>query len=264
MTVCDKDAAERGDNYKNVTVKKPQRLPIKPFYKRIKELDDLQVLLPCLKDQPGCPPEVERRNVSMTPFAMCGLLMRNVSVQIEDEYNCLHNTVPTDPKLLVEQLTRIETKLSSSGTQEKAAKSSDRERQSDDQPRSRAAKKRAKEKSGKREELQHVPIPRKPFPSRADKSCKLCAEYGGASNTHKTAACKKWLPGGKTHHEWKGGKTPANINVHQGSDTNQLMAQQAEFQKKLMKKFSKFERKKKKSSKRSRDRYSSSSSSDSD
>ena len=47
----------------------------------------------------------------MSPFTMYGLLMRNVSVQIEDKYNCLHNIVPTNPKKLVEQLTKIETKL---------------------------------------------------------------------------------------------------------------------------------------------------------
>ena len=76
------------------------------------------------------------------------------------------------------------------------------------------------------------------FPSHANKNCKLCAEYGGSSNTHKTAVCKKWLPGGKSHPEWRGGKTPANINVHQGETVNQLMTQQAEFQKSIMKQIS--------------------------
>lgn len=82
---------------------------IKTFYKRIKEMYDLAPSLPCLKDQPDCPPEVVRRNVSMTPFAMCSLLMRNVSVQVEDENNCMYDIAPTNPKKLVEQLTKIET-----------------------------------------------------------------------------------------------------------------------------------------------------------
>ena len=111
LTVCDVDAAERSINYINVMIKKAPRLPLKYFYKRIKELDDLTPSLPCLKDQLDCPAAVERSNVSMTPFAMCNLLMRNVHPKMEDEYNCLHDTVPTDPKKLVEQLTRIETKL---------------------------------------------------------------------------------------------------------------------------------------------------------
>ena len=100
----------------NVTLKKLQQLAIKPFRKQVKELGDLAPSLPCLKDQANCPLEVERRNVSMSPFAMCGLLMRNVSVQVEDEYNCLHNIVPTNPKQLVEQLTKIKTKLGSVAT----------------------------------------------------------------------------------------------------------------------------------------------------
>jgi hypothetical protein len=90
LTVCDQDAAERHTIYMNVTLKKPQRLAVKPFFKRVKELDDLAPSLPCLKDQEDCPSEVERRNKSMTPFVMCRLLMRDVSIQIEDEYNCLH------------------------------------------------------------------------------------------------------------------------------------------------------------------------------
>ena len=49
----------------------------------------------------------------MTSFEMCRFLMRNVTVCMEDEYNCLHNNVPTDPKTLVDQLTKIETKLNS-------------------------------------------------------------------------------------------------------------------------------------------------------
>ena len=67
--------------------------------------------------------------------------------------------------------------------------------------------------------------------------------------------CKKWLPGGKSHPEWRGGKTPANIIVHQGETVNQLMDQQAKFQKSIMKEMSKLSDRKKKK-KRSRQRYS--------
>jgi len=257
LTVCDQDAAERHTIYMNVTLKKPQRVAVKPFFKRVKELDDLAPSLPCLKDQEDCPPEVERRNISMTPFAMCGLLMRNVSVQIEDEYNCLHPTVPTNPKKLVEQLTKIETKLGSV-----VVPANDR-RKSESQPDESRSKKRAKTENSSRKTNQKR-IPRKDqVPTRAEKGCKLCAEYGGAKDTHQTSVCKKWLPGGKPHPEWRGGKTTANINVHQGEHVNQLMAQQAEFQKTILKQMSKISAKKRKK-KRSRQRYSDSDSSDSD
>ena len=103
LTVCDEDAAERQRLYTEVCLKRDLKVKIKPFWKRMKEMDSKTPLLPCLKDKVGCPAEVERANVCMTPFKMCRFLMRNVTVHMEDEYNCLHNNVPTDPKTLVDQ-----------------------------------------------------------------------------------------------------------------------------------------------------------------
>jgi len=260
LTVCDKDAAERNIIYMTVTVRKAPRLPIKIFYKRIKELDDLAPSLPCLKDQPDCPAAVERSNVSMSPFHMCNLLMRNVTPKMEDEYNCLHDTVPTDPKKLVEQLTKIETKLRTISIEEK--KSNDHRKggpPDDAHRRSRGGKAKPNAKGGGRAEQDK--IPRKNLARASDDHCKLCKEYGGMSKSHTTAQCKKWVPGGKSHDEWRGGKT-ANINVHQGLDVNQLMAQQTKFNEKIMKQMKSLESKKKKSKRRRR--YSDSESSDSD
>jgi len=262
LTVCDQDAAERHDQYMNVTIKKPQRLPVKPFYKRLKELDELAPSLPCLKDQPDCPSEVDRRNISMSPFAMCGLLMRNVTVQIEDEYNCLHNVVPTNPKKLVEQLTKIETKLNSNVTSNKT--SNDRRKSSEGQPENSEESRRSKKRAAKTDGRAKMDkITRKvKIPTHVEQGCKLCREYGGSAKSHSTLNYKKWLPGGKSHPEWRGGKTTANINVHQNQGVNQLMAQQAEFQKSILKQISKMSGKKKK--KRRKRSYSDSESSDSD
>ena len=109
------------------------------------------------------------------------------------------------------------------------------------------------------------PIPRKQGAAAAAKDayCKLCTEYGGVARTHSTAQCKKWVPGGKPHPEWKGGTSTSNINVHKsGGDMKQLMAQQAEFQHKIFKQMNKLAGKKKKSKRRKR--HSDSESSDSD
>ena len=264
LTVCDKDASERNTSYMNSTLRKPPDLPIKYFHKRCAEMDKLAPSLPCLKDQPDCPPGVERNNVSMTPFAMCNLLMRNVSPKMEDEYNCLHDTVPTDPKKLVEQLTKIETKLRTISNETRS-----QQRQlngkvpEDPHRRSRGKTKRSNANGGGRDDSDK-PIPRKQAPStRPEIHCKLCKEYGGNPKSHTTAQCKKWLPGGKSHHEWRGGNKTANINVHSGSDVNSLMAQQAEFNKQMLKQFKSLGSKKKKKSKRRR-HDSDSDSSDSD
>jgi hypothetical protein len=84
------------------------------------------------------------------------------------------------------------------------------------------------------------------IPTHVEQGCKLCREYGGSAKSHSTLNCKKWLPGGKSHPEWRGGKTTANINVHQNQGVNQLMAQQAEFQKSILKQISKMSGKKRK------------------
>ena len=263
LTVCDIDAAERHINYVNVNVRKPKEVSIKVFHKRSKEMDELVPSLPCLKDQPNCPAGVARANVSMTDFEMCNLLMRNVTAKMEDEYNCLHDTVPTDPKLLVEQLTKIERKLETISSENKSLDRRKGGPPDDAQRRSRGGKKRSQIANGNGRGEPDKPIPRKKAVAPAnDHHCKLCTEYGGVAKTHTTSQCKKWVAGGKSHSEWRGGKT-ANINMHQGSDVNQLMAQQVEFQNKIMKQMSKLSEKKKKKSKRRR-RTSDSDSSDSD
>ena len=58
--------------------------------------------------------DVTRANVSMTGFEMCTLLMRVVSHEIAAEYDCLHDSMPTDPKKMVKELTKLETRLKTS------------------------------------------------------------------------------------------------------------------------------------------------------
>ena len=54
LTVCKKDtAAEHHDLYINITVKKPQHVTIKTYYKRLKEINTLAPMLPCLNSLTG-------------------------------------------------------------------------------------------------------------------------------------------------------------------------------------------------------------------
>ena len=58
-----------------------------------------------------CPPEIECMNISLMSVIMCNMLMRNVLAAVEDEYNCMSDLMPTDPKKLVEQLLGNQIKL---------------------------------------------------------------------------------------------------------------------------------------------------------
>ena len=242
-------------------------MTIKTFYKRLKELDALAHMLPCLKDDPDCPSEIIRMNVPLTPVMMCCLIMRVITPAMENEFCCLTDLLPTDPKKLVDQLTKIETKLGEPRSQNPNDRQKDKGKGHADTltEQSRSSKKRELDKA-KRNTAKDVVarIPRKSTPTkRADKLCKLCEEYGGAKNTHHTSQCKKWAAGGKAHNEWKGGRT-ANLNVHQDVGVNQLMAQMMESQKSMMKEMSKMKKSKKGKKRKSSKYYSDSDSSDSD
>ena len=76
-------------------------MTIKTFYKHLKELDALAPILPCLKDDPDCPLEIEHMNVPLTPVMMCNLLMGVIFPSMEDEYSYMTDLLPTEPKRLV-------------------------------------------------------------------------------------------------------------------------------------------------------------------
>eukprot|EP00957_Ditylum_brightwellii_P032681 2477483-Ditylum_brightwellii.AAC.1 len=224
-------------------------------------MNSLAEMLPCLRDQPDCPAEIEQANVPLNNMALCNLIMRSISSVMEDEYNCISDLIPTNPDKLVEILSKIEKKIKDVQNDEKKEDHLKGNGQHDKQ--SCSSKKRAQKGKYKAE----AAIPREALPKKKTaKLCKLCKEYGAASHTHRTSQCKKWMADGKPNKEWGGcGKAAANINVHEDVGRNQLMAQQVEFQKSLMKNLLKLTDKKKKYKKRkSKQYYSDSNSSDLD
>ena len=69
LTVYMPDSTERHHQYMNLMVRKSWLMTIKTFYKRLKEFDALAHMLPCLKYDPDCPPEIIRMNVPLAPLA---------------------------------------------------------------------------------------------------------------------------------------------------------------------------------------------------
>jgi hypothetical protein len=188
--------------------------------------------------------------------------MRVVSHEITDAYECLRDAVPTDPKKLVKELTKIEAKLKSSAKTATDA----RNRAQPGALIETGTRKDKRPKSNGSGPGMAQPIPRKaPKPSRdTGMLCALCDKYGGAAKSHTTPHCKRWTGAGKNHPEWRGRTGPKDLNVHHGEDDiKSLMAQQLEFNASIMKSVNKLSKKKKRKSKRS-SRYSSSDSSDSD
>ena len=66
-------------------VKKSQHTTITTFYKHVKEIDALTPMLPYLTDHRDCPSEIVHMNMSLTPIAVCKLLIRSILPALEDE-----------------------------------------------------------------------------------------------------------------------------------------------------------------------------------
>ena len=160
--------------------------------------------LPYLKDQPDCPPEIECMNVSLTPVNMYNLLMHSVLATVEDKCNCMTDLMPADPKKLVKQVTKIETKLKLFPSKMKP----EDHQNGNDRPKTcraiHSCKRRAIVEADR--ELKDT-IPWEATKTKAKKQCKICEAYGGASYTHHTTQCKRWGAGRKSHKEWKGNRT---------------------------------------------------------
>ena len=131
-------------------------------------------MLPCMKDQHGSPHKIERANVSPTHVAVCKLLMWCNPTAMEDEYNCMTDVMPTDPKKLVELLTKIETRPKEA---RKETKPEDRSKSKGQDNKSHSKAKQATKASRNKKGT----IPRKNLPKQAKKLCSLCEKYGGAS-----------------------------------------------------------------------------------
>eukprot|EP00957_Ditylum_brightwellii_P161318 12282919-Ditylum_brightwellii.AAC.1 len=64
--------------YMSVTVRKPPRMNLELWYKRIKEMNLLAEMLLCLRDRPDCPAEIEQANAPLNNVALCNLIMRSI------------------------------------------------------------------------------------------------------------------------------------------------------------------------------------------
>ena len=195
--------------------------------------------------------DVTCTNVSMTGFEMCTLLMRMVSDKIADEYNFLQNSVPTDPKKLVKELTKIEDKIESSS---KSAPEPSKHGQAGPPSEAQTPKDKHHKSKGSRTKVA-APIPWKAEnpPRDTDVLCALCDKNGGAAKYHTIIHYKRWTGAGKDHPAWRERTALTNnLNAHAGGDDiNSLVAQQAEFNASIMKTVDKVSKKKKRKSKRS-------------
>ena len=172
LTVFRSDTAETQRFYISNGLKKPNRVPIRKFVRRIQQLNGYLDLLPCLF--------YSERATKLTKVVqafddadLASHILRMVPRHWQDQYELTGGTVPQSVRKLLEALERIE-----------KAYPTEKEREG---PKANAtgggsSKKRVVSFSDR--------IPKK---SRKEtKQCALCKKYGGAQNTHNTGDCRKY------------------------------------------------------------------------
>ena len=149
-----------------------------------------------MKDTEDCPKDVTRANMSMTELEMCTSLTRLISDRIADEYNCLHDSVPTNPKKLAKELSKIKNKLKITKlllTSKHLVRS--------DLPMTSVPPTKTNnigKKSATDGLVAHIHRKAKLHRDIVI-SCALCDKYGGAVKLHTTSACKRWTGASQDH-----------------------------------------------------------------
>ncbi len=112
QTVFDEDAAERQQIYISSHLKKPQRVTVRAFFRRVEQLNNYVKYLPSIYNSPKAT-ESTQLTVPYTEAQLVVQLLRMCPVQWQNQYDLNQNMVPQDTRRLLAVLENIE-KLSTS------------------------------------------------------------------------------------------------------------------------------------------------------
>ena len=250
LTECTKDAAEAQAHYLRVNVRKPQRISMKLFCKRLEELNGFMEDLPCLADLAEAPASTPRANKKFSDYELCSMLLQMVDKDVEAQYFANNpNQVPTNFHEVRDALERIEHALRIKDNNRTREKTASREATGDDNGGSGKDRKRKANSSMSLNDR----IPRKQIkfegsssskqPESGTKFCNLCQQFGGSHKTHNTRDCRRWNKDGSSKEGFGGpkskkfGKT-SNAHIHELSVFASTLEKQGKLLKKLDKKVS--------------------------
>jgi hypothetical protein len=180
------DAAETLRFYISNGLKKPNRVPIRDFVRRVERLNGYLTLLPCLYYSS----KAAKSTKVVGPFDdpdLASHILRMVPRNWQDQYELTGATVPQSVRELLEALQRIKRAFPTDKVGDgpkTTAKSSD---------------------SSKRKMVSFDErIPKK---RRREKHCSLCKKHGGAHTTHNTPDCRKYESNGTPKKYFNGKKS---------------------------------------------------------
>ncbi len=204
LTAFPINAEEKEKYYISNVLKKPQRINVHQFVRRVKQLNAYISQMPCFYYSPNANASTKPENIPFTEAELGAHVLCMCPIQWQDQYNLnKKDMTPMDMCLLLTSLEAIECICTyEKGKLESSEKSSHK---------SKKGKKRPGAKAPNR-------VPKK---VRFEKHCNMCKKHGGAYTTHNTCECCRFEKDGKEKPDFratkKGGKkiSPVNHNFAQ-------------------------------------------------
>jgi hypothetical protein len=204
LTAFPINAAEQEKYYILNILKKPQRVNMRQFVRRVEQLNAYIAQMPCFFYSPNANASTKPENVPFTEAELGAHVLRMCPLQWQDQYNMnKKGMMPMDMRLLLTSLEVIERVCTyKKGKSESSKKSSHKSKKGKKLPGTKAT----------------VRVPKKVC---FEKHCDLCKKHGGAYITHNTHDCHRFEKDGKEKSNFraakKGGKkgNPVNHNFAQ-------------------------------------------------
>ncbi len=206
------NAAEQEKYYISNVLKKPQRINIRQFVRRVEQLNAYIAQMPCVYYSPNANASTKPKNVPFMEAELGAHVLRMCPLQWQDQYNMNKKGMTLiDMRLLLTSLEAIERlctyEKGKSDTFEKSDKSSNKGKKGKKHPGTDST----------------VQVSKK---VGFEKHCNLCKKHGGAHTTHNTHDCCRFEKDGKEKSSFrtakKGGYKSNPINQNFAQLTNKI------------------------------------------
>jgi hypothetical protein len=198
LTAFPINATEQEKCYISNVLKKPQRINVCQFVRRVEQLNAYISQMPCFYYSPNANASTKPENFPFTEAELGAHVLHMCPIQWQDQYNMNKKGMrPMDMHSLLTSLEAIERVCTYlKGKSESSKKSSHKSEKGKKCPGTKAT----------------VRVPKKVC---FEKHCDLCKKHGGAYTTHNTRECRRFEKDGKEksnfHAAKKGGKKGNSI-----------------------------------------------------
>jgi hypothetical protein len=207
LTAFPINVAEQEKYYISNVLKKPQRVNVRQFVRRVEQLNAYIAQMPCFYYSPHANASTKPKNFPFAEAELGAHVLRMCPLPWQDQYNMnKKGMTPMDMRLLLTSLEAIERVC----THEKGKPDNLK----------KSEKSSYKGKKGKKCSGTDSTV-RVPKQVQFEKHCDLCKKHGGAHTTHTTRECRKYDKDGTEKSSFraakKGGKKnyPVNQNFAQ-------------------------------------------------